>query len=42
MTELLAEQRRLIDAQREYTEALTEQYRAMADLQAALGITIKP
>lgn len=37
VTELLAEQRRLIDSQREYTEALTEQYRALADLQAAVG-----
>jgi outer membrane protein, heavy metal efflux system len=35
--DLLAEQRRLLDSQREYTETLTEQYRALADLQAALG-----
>ena len=40
ITELLDEQRRLIEAQREYTEALTERYRANADLQVALGFTI--
>jgi len=39
VTDLLAEQRRLVDAQREYTEALTERYRARADLQAAIGDT---
>ncbi len=37
VTELLAEQRRLLDSQRDFTEALTEQYRALADLQAAVG-----
>ena len=37
ITDLLSEQRRLLDSQREYTETLTEQYRALADLQAALG-----
>jgi cobalt-zinc-cadmium efflux system outer membrane protein len=37
VTELLAEQRRLLDSQRDYTEALAEQYRALADLQAAVG-----
>lgn len=37
VNELLLEQRRLLDAQREYTEALTERYRALADLQAAIG-----
>ncbi len=40
ITELLTEQRRLVDSQRDFTEALTEQYRALADLQAALGIPI--
>lgn len=40
LTDLLVEQRRLVDAQREFTEALTERYRALADLQAALGIPI--
>src|SRR6266498_4187903 len=37
VTELIAEQRRLVDSQREYTEVLTERYRAMADLQIAIG-----
>jgi len=37
ITDLLSEQRRLLDSQREYTEMLAEQYRALADLQAALG-----
>jgi outer membrane protein, heavy metal efflux system len=41
ITELLSEQRRLIDAQREYTEALTERYRALSDLQGALSLTEK-
>jgi outer membrane protein, heavy metal efflux system len=38
ISELLAEQRRLIDSQREVTDALAERYRALADLQAALGV----
>jgi cobalt-zinc-cadmium efflux system outer membrane protein len=37
VTELLAEQRRLLDSQRDFTEALTEQYRALADLRSAVG-----
>lgn len=37
VTDLIAEQRRLLDSQREYTEALAERYRALADLQSALG-----
>lgn len=37
VTDLITEQRRLLDAQREYTEALAERYRALADLQSALG-----
>lgn len=37
MIDLLSEQRRLLDSQREYTEMLTERYRALADLQAAIG-----
>jgi cobalt-zinc-cadmium efflux system outer membrane protein len=41
VTELLAEQRRLADFQREYTDVLAERYRALADLQAAMG-TINP
>lgn len=40
VTDLLVEQRRLVDAQREFTEALTEQYRALADLQAAIGTPV--
>jgi cobalt-zinc-cadmium efflux system outer membrane protein len=39
VTELLAEQRRLVDMQREMTEALAERYRALAELRTALGIT---
>lgn len=39
ITDLIAEQRRLVDSQREFTEALAEQYRALADLQAAIGST---
>ena len=37
VTELLAEQRRLLDSQREYIEALTERYRALAEIQSAVG-----
>jgi outer membrane protein, heavy metal efflux system len=37
ITDLLVEQRRLLDVQREFTEALAERYRALADLQAAMG-----
>lgn len=40
ITDLLAEQRRLIDSQREFTEALSEQYRALSDLQAAIGTPV--
>jgi cobalt-zinc-cadmium efflux system outer membrane protein len=39
ITDLLIEQRRLLDVQREFTEALAERYRALADLQAAMGIS---
>ncbi|MGB5035635.1 MAG: TolC family protein, partial [Blastocatellia bacterium] len=38
ISELLAEQRRLVESQREFTETLTERYRALADLQAAMGV----
>ncbi len=38
VTELLFEQRRLVDSQRELTEALSERYRAMSELRAAMGI----
>lgn len=41
ITDLLTEQRRLVDSQREFTEALSEQYRALADLQSAMGFAIK-
>jgi cobalt-zinc-cadmium efflux system outer membrane protein len=37
ITDLLSEQRRLVDLQGEFTEALTERYRALVDLQAAMG-----
>jgi cobalt-zinc-cadmium efflux system outer membrane protein len=40
ITDLLAEQRRLIDSQREFTEALTERYRAAADLLTAMGAPV--
>lgn len=42
ITQLLAEQRRLVDSQREYTELLSERYRALADLQQAIGATVIP
>jgi len=41
ITELIAEQRRLLDSQREYTEVLSERYRALADLQTAIGAPVK-
>lgn len=37
ITDLIAEQRRLLDADRDLTEALTEKYRSQADLIIALG-----
>lgn len=40
VTDLINEQRRLVDSQREYTEALAERYRALAELQAALGVNL--
>jgi cobalt-zinc-cadmium efflux system outer membrane protein len=42
VTDLLVEQRRFVDAQREFVEAMTERYRALADIQAALGIPVNP
>jgi cobalt-zinc-cadmium efflux system outer membrane protein len=42
LTDLLAEQRRFVDSQREFTETLAERYRALADLQAAVGSPIIP
>jgi cobalt-zinc-cadmium efflux system outer membrane protein len=38
VADLLAEQRKLADSQREYTELLAERYRALVDLQAAVGL----
>ena len=42
ITDLLNEQRRLVDFQTEYTEALTERYRSLADLHAAMATPINP
>ena len=41
ITDLIAEQRRLLDANRDITETLTERYRAQADLFIALGLTLE-
>ncbi len=41
ITDLIAEQRRLLEANRDLTETLTERYRAQADLFIALGITLE-
>jgi outer membrane protein, heavy metal efflux system len=38
ITDLISEQRKLLDANRDLTETLTERYRAQADLFIALGI----
>jgi cobalt-zinc-cadmium efflux system outer membrane protein len=40
ITDLITEQRRLLDAQREYTDALIERYRAAIDLLAATGTSL--
>jgi outer membrane protein, heavy metal efflux system len=40
ITDLINEQRRLVDSQRDFTHTLSEQYRALSDLQAALGIPV--
>lgn len=37
ITDLIAEQRRLLDANRDLTEALKDKYRAQADIQIAMG-----
>lgn len=42
ITDLINEQRRLVDSQREFTEALAEQYRAAAEVQAAIGVPVEP
>jgi cobalt-zinc-cadmium efflux system outer membrane protein len=40
ITELLSEQRRMLDSQREYIEALSERYKALSDLLSATGASI--
>lgn len=42
ITDLITEQRRLVDSQREFTEALAEQYRALSDLQTSIGAPVQP
>lgn len=37
VTDLISEQRRLVDSEREYTELLTERYQALAELNTAIG-----
>jgi outer membrane protein, heavy metal efflux system len=39
LTELLAEQRRLLDSEREFIESLTSRYLALAEIQSAIGTT---
>lgn len=41
ITDLIAEQRKLLDANRDLTETLTERYRAQADLFIALGLILE-
>jgi len=41
ITDLIAEQRKLLDANRDLIETLTERYRAQTDLFTALGITLE-
>ena len=41
ITDLISEQRRLLDANRDLTETLTERYRANADLLIALGVSFE-
>ena len=41
VTDLLVEQRRYIDSQREFIEATAERYRALADLQAAIAAPLQ-
>jgi outer membrane protein, heavy metal efflux system len=42
VTDLLVEQRRYVDSQREFIEAMAERYRALADLQSAIGAAVNP
>lgn len=39
ITDVITEQRRVLEAQQEYTEALSERYRAIVDLRAAIGLS---
>lgn len=41
ITDLIAEQRKLLEANRDLTEALTQRYRSQADLFIALGINLE-
>lgn len=41
ITDLIAEQRKLLEANRDLTETLTERFRAQADLFIALGLTLE-
>jgi len=41
ITDLIAEQRKLLEANRDLTETLTERYQAQADLFVALGLTLE-
>ena len=41
ITDLITEQRKLLEANRDYTETLTERYRAQADLFLAVGLTLE-
>lgn len=40
LTELLSEQRRLLDSEREFIEALADRYRALTEIHSAIGTTI--
>ena len=42
VTDLLVEQRRFVDSQREFIEAMAERYRALADLQSSIGAPVNP
>jgi cobalt-zinc-cadmium efflux system outer membrane protein len=42
VTDLLVEQRRYVDSQREFIEAMAERYRALAGLQSAIGAPVNP
>jgi outer membrane protein TolC len=41
VTDLLTEQRKMVDSQRDFIEALTERYRALAEVQSALGAGVE-